>query len=271
MEVYRGGRATAPRRRTSATAPAADARRADRACSRWLRSSLGLVVAARSRPGRAQARHATTSPPGRTATTRRCTRCSTRRRRQRYRESAVRRRVPERRHDRDARVGRRPVTSAARSATRSPCGSGSRTRVFGNAHEILEVPARRQRLGRVGAVLGHAAVPGTAARRALSRQVTLAAARATSARQRRHAARAGTRPHLADPGRRRPDRRHARPDPGRRRRRATPAHGYPRRREGRDRTGSSGSSRTGSPASRAGRCSPARGRSRDLIRSRAQR
>ncbi len=105
--------------------------------------------------------------------------------------------------------------------------------------------------------------PSSSRRRSCSRACSPASAssgtvslppRARPARQRRHAARPGPRPHLADPGCRRADRRSRSARSPRRTRPRTPRSAIRRARRSAS-TGSSGSSRPGSPGRPAARCS----------------
>ena len=125
-------------------------------------------------------------------------------------EDAVRSHRPSGRRDRNAALDR----SGPR---RQPRGDEIPVQVrvhagVRNAERDAPRAARRQRLGRERQVLRRARVPGTRARRAAHTPGD-AVVPGRSARQRRHAARPGSRPHQPDSGCRQPDRRHARPDP----------------------------------------------------------
>ena len=103
----------------------------------------------------------------------------------------------------------------ARAATSIPVRFSGQHRLFGTLPEILEVPLTGAGRARRIALLGPAAVPGPAHRRAADPARSTLPPRADAARQRRDAAGAGARPHLADSRRRGGDRRHARSDPRR--------------------------------------------------------
>ena len=230
---------------------------------------LGLIVA--GGPGRAERklvqrlRHCL----GPQSTTPRCTGCSTRslRPRSRSRHSSPHTGTP----PTIATLEKldRPVTSRRRSRghDRGP-GPGADTHLR-HAQRDPPGPARRQRRERARAVRGRVAVPRPAPRRDAEPEGRAAAPRRHPG-QRRHPAGAGTGALLADLGRRRP-RSSARSGRSRhRRRRSMPRRGI-RRTPRSARTGSSGSSSIGSPAPRAARCSPGRGRSPTPIRRRARR
>ena len=174
---------------------------------------------------------------------------------------AVRRGVPDRREDRDARVGHR-LTRRKPRRRRDPGADVVADAAVRHAARDARRAARRQRLGGDGPLLAdRCCFPGCVA--AISwRARTSLPPRATLLAERRHAAGAGTRPDLADSGRRLADRRHARADP-RRPRPPIRGGGLPGRTPRSGSTGSSASSRRSWRARRAARCSRASGCSRE--------
>ena len=183
-------------------------------------------------------------------------------------QSGIHRRIPERRDHRDAREADARSHRGALGGHDRGSGPGADTHLR-QAQRDPPGPARRQRRERARAVRGRVAVPRPAPRRDAEPKGRAAAPRRHPG-QRRHPAGAGTGALLADLGRRVPDRRLARADPGTVGDDLRRARGI-RRTPRLARTGSSGSSSIGSPAPRAARCSPGRGRSPTPIRRRARR